>query len=122
MKSEMKLLRAIQIFAIIFWVTGSVSCAWWQKHGGQVECTGIATVENALQLLTIVTSCTAIATEPPAIIPCIQSAAGSKWATDVVDCFTRAVAGVVVCPAVPKTIAAPSPETVKRLREALRSQ
>lgn len=117
----MKLIKALRISIVAFVIVGLAACAWWQKHSSQINCAAITTVENAPQLLTIVTACTEIATTPAAIIPCIESAAGSKWAGDVIACFSGSVAGLTRCPAAeavaPKMLS--STNSQNRLREAV---
>ena len=87
--------------ALLLGVTlaGLASCAWWQKHGGQIECAGIQTVENGPQLIEIVIQCEAVAVAPSAIMPCIRAAAGSQWADDVLQCFEAASQAKESCPA-----------------------
>lgn len=96
----------------------TVSCSWWQKHGSEVSCAAITTVQNAPQLMEIVIQCTSISVSPANIIPCIESAAGSKWASDVIQCFAGTVGGVTSCPAVPLG-AAPSLELRQRMKAAI---
>lgn len=75
------------------------SCAWWQKHGGQVDCAALATVTDAPQLLAIVEGCLVIAVSPAAIPACIEAASASKWTNDVIQCFTAAAQNKTKCPA-----------------------
>ena len=75
------------------------SCTWWQTNKGKINCAAITTVQNAPALITIVTECAAIAVSSAAILPCIEAAAGSQWASDVVACFSADAAGIVSCPA-----------------------
>ena len=74
-------------------------CAWWQKHEGDLACAGIVTVQDGPQLIEIVVQCAAIAVSTDAILPCIEGAAGSAWASDVVKCFAAASQGKATCPA-----------------------
>lgn len=78
-----------------------VGCAWWQKNEPKFECAGLATIDNAPALFQIVTQCAAIAVNAAAILPCVEGAAGSEWAQDVVKCFYQASLhkSTVVCPA-----------------------
>ena len=78
-----------------------VGCAWWQKHEAQFDCAAIATIDNAAALFQIVTQCEAISVNAAAILPCIEGAAGSEWASDIVKCFYQASLhkDKVVCPA-----------------------
>lgn len=75
------------------------SCAWYQHNKSKINCAAIATVENAPALIGIVTGCAAIAVTIAAVLPCIEGAAGSQWAGDVVACFAADGAGLVSCPA-----------------------
>ena len=75
------------------------SCAWWQKHGEQIDCAALATVTNAPQLLAIVEGCLVIAVSPAAIPACIEAAAENKWTSDVIQCFTAAAQNKTKCPA-----------------------
>jgi hypothetical protein len=74
-------------------------CAWWQKHGSQIDCAALSTVEDAPQLVTIVEGCMAIAVDPAAIPACVEAAAASKWTNDVIQCFTSAAQSKAKCPA-----------------------
>ena len=77
----------------------TASCAWWQKHGPQVECAAMATVENAPQLVVIIEGCAAIVVTPAAIPACVSAAAASQWTSDILACFEDAAQGKVSCPA-----------------------
>ena len=94
----MKLKTVALILATLF-VFNLAACAWWQKHEGQFDCAGLVTVENAPQLLAIVEACATVAVSPANVLACVEGAAGSQWATDVLKCFTAAQAGKVQCPA-----------------------
>jgi hypothetical protein len=89
---------ALLIFLISAMLATS-SCAWWQKHGPQIDCAALATVVDAPQLVAIVEGCMAIAVTPSAIPACVAAAAESKWASDVLGCFERAAQGKASCPA-----------------------
>lgn len=77
----------------------SSSCSWWQKNEPAFQCAGLATVENAPELVNIVLQCSAIAVSPAAAFPCVQAAAGAKWPREVLACFYDAEQGKVQCPA-----------------------
>ena len=89
---------ALLVFLISAMLT-TPSCAWWQKHGPQVECAAMATVENAPQLVAIIEGCVAIVVTPAAIPACVSAAAASQWTADILACFEDAAAGKVSCPA-----------------------
>ena len=91
-----KILQYVGAFVILATLAG---CAWWQAHKSQLNCAAIATVENAPTLIGIVSSCAAIAVNVAAVLPCIEAAAGSEWAGDIVACFAADGAGLVACPA-----------------------
>ena len=87
--------------SVVVLVLALVGCAWWQKHESQFDCAAIATVENAPALFQIVTQCAAIAVNAAAILPCVEGAAGSEWASDIIKCFYQASLhkDKLVCPA-----------------------
>ena len=90
---------ALLIFLGAALLTAS-SCAWWQKHGPQIDCAALATVVDAPQLVAIVEGCMVIVVTPAAIPACVSAAAAeSKWASDVLGCFERATQGKASCPA-----------------------
>jgi hypothetical protein len=68
------------------------SCAWWQANFGKLDCAALVTIQDAPQLVTIVTECAAIAVNSAAILPCVEAAAASKWPSDVLQCFVAAQA------------------------------
>lgn len=88
---------------VLLWLAavnvGVPGCAWWQKNGKAIECAGLTTIENAPQLVNIVSACATVAVTVEAIIPCVQAAANSRWAADVVACFAADQAGMVRCSA-----------------------
>jgi len=89
---------ALLIFLVSAMLSTS-SCAWLQKHGPQVECAAMATVENAPQLVVIIEGCAAIVVTPAAIPACVSAAAASQWTSDILACFEDAAQGKVSCPA-----------------------
>ncbi len=103
-----------------------VSCAFWQKHRTEIQCAAITTVENAPQLVTIVQVCASIAVNVTSVVPCIEAAAGSAWASDVVACFAGHAAGLTTCPsAAASTSLRATPLTAvahDRLRAAVQAQ
>jgi hypothetical protein len=80
----------------------SSNCSWWQKNEPSFQCAGLATVENAPELVNIVLQCSAIAVSPAAAFPCVQAAAGAKWPREALACFYDAEQGRVQCPAFSK--------------------
>jgi hypothetical protein len=98
--------RTIKTIAIVSSLATLAGCAWWQNNKGKINCAVITTVENAPALIGIVTTCAAVATNVAAVLPCIEGAAGSEWAADVVACFAGDVAGLTSCPAARGTLRA----------------
>lgn len=102
---------------------GMPGCAWLSTtRGKQIQCAAIVTVENAPQLVAIVGTCATVAVTATAIVPCIQGAAGSQWANDVIACFTASAAGITRCPAVGEQRMGLAPEAATRLRGAVLAQ
>ena len=91
------------VFVLVFLaaslLAGMIGCAWWQKHGPQIDCAALATVTDAPQLVAIVEGCMAIAVSPAAIPACVEAAAASKWTSDIIACFSDSAQGKVNCPA-----------------------
>lgn len=92
----------------------STSCAWFQKNEPKLVCAGEATVADLPELVTIITTCSAISVGAENIVPCILAAAGSKWPEDVIACAANAQASKVASPN-----ATIKPENVARLRAAV---
>jgi hypothetical protein len=95
----------------------STSCAWFQKNEPKLVCAGEATVADLPELVTIITTCSAISVGAENIVPCILAAAGSKWPEEVIACVANAQASKIVSPAT----AGPSvkPNNIARLRGAV---
>ena len=104
----------------------STSCAWFQKNEPRITCAAEDTVKDLPELVTIVTSCAAIAAGAENIVPCILAAAGSKWPEEVIACVANAQASPTRASQTATSSALSSaraqPENLARLRTAVNAK
>jgi hypothetical protein len=88
-----------RITVVVALVLSISSCAWFQKNESKIACAGVTTVQDLPELIQIVGSCAAIAVTSAAVLPCVTSAAASKWPEEIIACVSGTMAGKTACPA-----------------------
>lgn len=114
-------MKFITVVALVLSLT---SCAWFQKNESKISCAAVTTVQDLPELIQIVGSCAAIAVTSAAVLPCITSAAASKWPEEIIACVSGSVAGKTSCPAMaslPPKADKVDEKAMAKLREAVDS-
>lgn len=79
------------LFLVLFLIS---SCAWWQKHAPQIDCTIHATVRDLPDLVAGIEGCARAAGN---ISACLESLVDpvKNWSRDVIACWARRMASEI---------------------------